>query len=267
MSWWIGLTSLMAEHLYINYGDKPDPVDLLTYPTCILDPHAEVDLRSGQKRGHRFYAYLSLVELAAGSPADDLAKKRYIPVLGQNTDWGSHLLDIRTEAWASYLLEDIATPAVTKGYNGFFLDTADSIAKLPPEQAGVYQKRLVTFIQSLHQRWPKLPIIINRGFELLPELKGVVTAVLIESVFESVDAKTQQPVSRTVADVEWITQHIKTAQALGLKVYAVDYTTVERLDLARSAVKKLRELGCVPLVTTLDLRGTVIAPKLAPPKE
>jgi hypothetical protein len=265
-SWLIGITTA-AEHLYINYGDKPDPLDLVTYQTCILDPHSKVDLQPGQKRGHTFYAYMSLVELAAGSPADELAKKRSLTSVGLNEDWNSHLLDITTEAWANYLLEDIATPAVAKGYNGFFLDTADSITKLPQKEGQVYEKRLISFVKMLHQLWPQLPIIINRGFELLPQLQGVATAVLVESVFETFDAKTQQPVSQSPADVAWITQRIQTAQVLGFKVYAVDYTAVERVDLARAAVKKLRALGCVPLVTTLNLRGTVIAPRLAPPQQ
>jgi polysaccharide biosynthesis protein PelA len=268
MSIWAWLTGSVhaQEHLYINYALTPPARELLTYSTCILDPHAQVDLKPGQQRGHHFYAYLSLVELAAGSPADEDAKKRHIPLLGQNQDWGSHLLDIRTQAWWDYLLEDVAKNAIAKGYDGFFLDTVDSAAQLPGG-ALAHEQRLIQFIRTLHERWPQKRIILNRGFDLLPSLKGCLTGVLVESVYQSFNTTTRLAQPQKPSDVEWIESKIRTAQALGLKVYAVDYTPVERIDLARATVKKLRTLGCVPFITTPELRGYVIAPKLPLKKE
>jgi polysaccharide biosynthesis protein PelA len=262
LSWLLG-SSPAAERLFINYSHVPRAVDLLAYDTCILDLHAEVDLKPGKALGHKFYAYLSLVELAAGSPADDLAKKRSVPVIGANENWGSHVLDISSPAWWEHLLEDGAAVAVERGFDGIFLDTADSAARLPGG-AVAHEGRLLDLIHAIHRRWPQQRILINRGFDLLPKLQGVLSGVMVESVFQGFDVATKLYRPNSEADVKWLAAHIKKAQALGLRVYAVDYTPVESLALARETATALRELGCVPLVTTHDLSGIVIAPKAAP---
>jgi polysaccharide biosynthesis protein PelA len=251
------------ERLYVNYAEEPRASDLVAYETCILDPHCKADLKPGQALGHKFYAYLSLVELAAGSPADDLAKKRAVPVIGANADWGSHLLDVSSQAWWDHLMEDGAAAAVAKGYDGFFLDTADSAERLPGGSP-VHEPRLIQLITAMHQRWPTKSIILNRGFPMLEKLKGSLAAILVESVYQGFDPATKAYQANSGSDITWIEGKIRAAQALGLRVYALDYTPVESVALARETVQRLRDLQCVPLITTPDLRGTIIAPKALP---
>jgi len=249
-----------ATRLYINYSRTPPPKALLAYDLCILDPHAKVDLKPGQKLGHHFLAYLSLVELAKGSPASADAHKRGVPLLGSNAAWASEIMDVTTETWRDFILEDVAAAAIAKGYDGFFLDTADSVAHTAIKDKGRARKAVIDLVRALHQRWPSKRILLNRGFDLLSDLAPVLNGVMVESVYQSFDSTTKhyQPVSEDGS--RWVIAKIKEAQQRKLSVYAVDYVEPHDLKLANETVKRLIALDCIPLITTPALNGAVIAP-------
>ncbi len=247
--------------LYINYSAAPPPKDLLTYPLCILDLHAQADLKPGQRLGHQFLAYLSAVEVANGSPSLARATERQVPLVGENPAWASRLMQVGSEAWRSYLLEDGAAVAMKAGFDGFFIDTIDSTSLIPDR----HERRnaaghIVSVIKEMHKRWPKKKIIINRGFDLLPELKSQIHGLMVESVFQTFDAKQRRYVATEPEGSEWLETKIEQAQGMGLTVYAVDYVSPTEQALANATAKKLAALGAIPLVTTPELLGRVLAP-------
>ena len=252
-----GLAKVSGQGLFIDYSPKPRAADLLKHELCILDPHAKVDLKPAQQKGHRILAYLSLTELAKGSPAAAKAEQRQVPFLGKNEAWDSHLLDVQSAAWRTFMLEDCAASAAAQGFDGFFLDTADSVQRLSDPQAGA--QALADLIRQLHHRWPTKKIVLNRGFELLPDLKAVLTGVLVESVYQGFDPSTKRYQAVDTQGSEWLEARIREAQALGLAVYAVDYVHPVQKALARRTAERLKNLGCIPLITTPELRGTVLA--------
>jgi len=256
--------TMHAENLYIDYSPKPR-LSRLTQPTlCLLDPHSKADLKTNHERGHRLLAYISLVELAKGSPADLAAQKRGVPFIGTNPDWNSHLLDIQHAAWETFVLDDCAAPALGKGYDGLFFDTLDSaehIAGPDAERLKDCRDRIANLVRAAHQRWPDRPIIVNRGFALLPELKAILSGVLVESVYQSFDPATRRyrPVRPT--DSQWLETRVREAQALKLPVYAVDYVHPTEKRLGRATAERLKKLGCTPFVTTHALTGEIVAPE------
>ncbi len=249
--------------LYINYTRTPPPQDLVTYDLCILDPHAKADLAPGQALGHRFLAYLSLVELAKGSPADADAQKRGVPFLGTNEDWASHVMDVHSPAWQDFILEDVAAAAMAKGYDGLFLDTADSVAHaaLKDNKAGA-RRAVINMVQALHKRWPDKQLILNRGFDMLPDLANDLNGVLVEGVYQDFDPSTKHYRAVPAEGSQWVTSRIREAQALKLPVYAVDYVAPSNRPLAEATAKRLQALGCTPFITTPGLTGKVLAPLL-----
>lgn len=249
-----------ATRLYINYSPKPPGRDLLAYDLCILDPHAKVDLQPGHELGHQFLAYLSLVELAKGSQADAAASKREVPLVGSNEDWASHVLDVTSAAWREFILEDCAAAAVAKGYDGFFLDTLDSVDHEGIRDKGQARRAMTSIVRALHERWPKLRLVVNRGFGMLAELAPSLSGVLVESVYQSFDPTTKHYQAVAAEGSHWVEARIREAQALGLTVYAVDYVPPTQRLLAEETVKRLRALHCVPLITTPGLNGQIIAP-------
>lgn len=251
-----------AERLYINYSRTPPAEDLLACDLCLLDPNAKADLHPGQALGHRFLAYLSLVELAKGSPAEAAARKHAVPFLGTNEAWASRVMDVTSQAWRDFVLEE-ASMALAKGYDGWFLDTADAASRTTVfKDTARSRQAVVALVKELRQRWPDRQIIINRGFELLHGLASAVDGVLVESVFQSFDPATRHYRAVSASDSQWLMDRIREAQAMKLTVYAVDYVPPADRKLAGETLRRLQALKCVGLVTTPALKGEIVAPEL-----
>ena len=250
-----------SPRLYINYSIQPPQSDLLAYDLCLLDPHAKADLKPGQELGHRFLAYLSLVELAKGSIAEADAIKRGVPFLAVNEDWASQVMDVATQRWRDFIIEDAAVKAFAKGFDGLFLDTADAVANPAFKDKTQARGAIVAVIRTLHQRWPEKTIILNRGFDLLAEVTPCLSGVLVESVYQSFDPTTKAWRAVPEDGSRWLETRINSVKALKLPVYAVDYVDPTNQPLAEATVRQLLALGCVPLVTTPALNGVIIAPR------
>lgn len=257
-----GPVSTKSTRLYLNYSAKPDPQAVAAFDLCILDPAAEADLHKGHSLGHRYLAYISTVEARPGSPFAKQAAVLGIPVIGKNEAWGSGLLDIAHPRWPQ-LIEWAAKQAADKGYDGFFLDTLDSaslIAKQSPARAAADRKRIITMIRELRRRFPAKKILVNRGFDLLDDIRPDIAGVLVESVFQTADPKTREYRAVPAKDSEWAVGRIHHAQALGLPVFVVDYVDPRQPDLAKKTAERLKEIGCTPFITTPDLNGVALAP-------
>ena len=255
--------------LYVNYSAKPPAAALLAFNLCILDPGADVDLRVGHENGNRYLAYLSTVEAAKGSALARLVEERQIPILGKNENWGSTLLDIRAPGWQEAMVDALTPEALRLGYDGLFLDTVDSLSMLEkavPKDAAAFRGAMVGMIRQLHERYPDKSIVINRGFDLLPDLRGSVSGVLVESVYQTFDPQTREFKAASPTDSAWLEGKIRAAQGLGLKVYAVDYVDPKNSALAKATADRLRALGCVPFITTPELSGKVGGPVCAVPR-
>jgi hypothetical protein len=87
----------------------------------------------------------------------------------------------------------------------------------------------------------------------------VLSGVLVESVFQSFDPVTKKYRAVREQDHEWLLAKLREVQGLRLPVFAIDYVKPQDLALARETAARLRSLGCVPLVTTPDLAGLVLA--------
>ncbi len=266
---WAKPIELVKSRLYVNYSSKPDPQDLTTFDLCILDPGAEADLKPGHTLGHTFLAYISTVEVRAGSPMEKAALKRKLPTAGSNAAWGTQLLDITAPGWMQMIVDDLARDAVAKGFDGFFLDTLDSaelLTKQSPEKAAAHRAALVGLIKELRAKHPDAKIVLNRGFGLVEEVAADINGVLVESVLQTFDPKTKRYDAVTADGTAWLERRIRSIQMLRLPVYAVDYVQPDQKDLAEETAKKLTALGCIPFVTTHDLDGTILAPVCEVPR-
>jgi polysaccharide biosynthesis protein PelA len=253
---------LAARTFAVNYHAEPEAADLLAVDLTILQPEAKVDLKVGQSLGKKYLAYLSLVEVHETASYRKAVEALGVPLVGENTQWKSLLADIRHPKWAEFLVGTLAKQAMDKGFDGFFLDTADSIALLAKQQEGSaaeYRTALVSLINSLRAAYPKQEIILNRGFEMLPELKGKVDGVLVESVFQTFDEKgAYGPVA--AADHQALVNKIRELRTEKMPVYVVDYLAKGNELFADSVVEQIRKLGAEPFLTTKELQGVMLGP-------
>lgn len=261
VSWLTVARAEPADSLYVDYSTRPDAAQLLAHELSILAPNAEADLKAGRKLGNRHLSYLSLVEIA--EDAAYRSEAAGIAMLGRNDAWGSDLVDVSDTAWASFVIEKLARPALARGFDGLFLDTADSVrllAEAHPERAEAFHSGLVEVIRSLKREFPDRILVINRGFDLLEELgPEVIGGVLVESVFRSFDPATREYTTTPPDHTRILSDQIREAREAGYPVYVIDYVKPGDAATVTDTERRIRELGAVPFLTTPELDGTLSA--------
>jgi hypothetical protein len=106
----------------------------------------------------------------------------------------------------------------------------------------------------LRERFPGIRLVFNRGFEILPQVREMVTAVAAESVFQGWDQAGRRYREVPAADREWLLGQLKRVSGeMGLPVVAIDYVPPAERDLARRTARRLLELGIVPWVANPEL--------------
>ena len=246
---------------YVNYAFNV-PTDILTeHAEAIVHPNAQVDLASAAQAGTRVYAYISVGELGANAPHRQEALDLGLPLRGKNPIWDSDLLDLTTGEWAVFLVDNIAKLAVEKGFLGFFLDTLDSIQlETDATEREAQRAGLVALIKRLHDTYPGLHIIVNRGFNTLPHLGGIVDGLMVESVYAAYDFEENYYRPTAAAETAKLELVMQNAVALGLEVYVLDYADPADPAAGLAAAQRILDAGYHAFVSTPALTGEVLGP-------
>lgn len=257
------MQSLSAESLYINYSSEVPIQDLRAYDTCILSAQMRTALPERVHPSQTFLGYLSVCEIAPDAPYRENAFTKGVTVSGKNTTWKSDLIDPSQPSWQNFILNDLAPAIINKGFDGFFLDTAESVeylAQQSPEKSQQYYAGLSNLVKKLRAQYPKKKIVINRGFAVLPELYDTVDAVLTESLFQAYDYDNNRAIDTPETDTAWLLPKLKAAHKAGLTVYITDFVEPNNHTLAQATAQRILAEGFIPLITTHALMGEVLAP-------
>jgi uncharacterized protein (TIGR01370 family) len=180
--------------------------------------------------------------------------------LGENTAWGSIVVDQAAPGWNAFYVAQVIKPLWDRGFRAFFLDTLDSFnltAKTPEAQQRQIAG-LVSLIREIKRAYPDAKLIFNRGFEILPQVHTLAWAVAAESLFQGWDAGKQEYRAVPQADRDWLLGQLRRcADDYKLPVISIDYVPPNDRALARETAKRIRALGFIPWVTNpaLDMMG------------
>ncbi len=263
---WLGVAlapdTAEARSFAVNYQTNPEPAYLLVHDLTILQPQAKADLAPGHQLGRKYLAYVSVIEVAATASYAKEIQSAGIALAGENQKWKSRCADVGNPKWAEFVVEHLAKPALAKGFDGLFLDTADSLTLLQtarPAEAQALRQALIGLIHRLRKEFPGKELIINRGFDLLADLQGAVDGVLVESVFRTFNDKGEYlPVS--AADNQRLLEKIRQLRTGGMPVYVVDYLAPGNALLAESVAEQIQKAGAEVFLTTRELDGTLLGP-------
>lgn len=226
----------------------PQLENLPLYDFTVLDPSAEVDLTPAHQAGKQAFAYISVGEIASDAWYLDEALA-VTTILATNADWGSLLVDVRDPAWAQFVAQRLAQAAVDKGFDGFFLDTIDTmddLAEADPDNADAFLDGMAALVNNLKVAFPTKEIIANRGLEIYDQIRNSIAGVLVESMFQTRDADgflAQDP------DVtHWLNEDLHPIKAGGTPIYVLDYCDPTNLPLAELTARKIHDLGYNALV-------------------
>ena len=230
------------------YGAAAPLDELRAFDIAVVEPDHGYDPSAYRTDTSELFAYVSL-----GEQQPARAYFKAIPEkwrAGANPAWGSVLIDQSAPEWADFVAERIVGPLWDKGYRGFFLDTLDSfrLAGDRLDEAAQWAG-MARAIRTLRQRFPGIRLILNRGFELLPEVGGEVFGIAAESLFRGWDGAARRYVPVPESDRQWLAAQLQQARdRYGLLAIAIDYVDPSDRRLTRETAERIRAAGFVPWV-------------------
>jgi hypothetical protein len=238
----------------------------------VVDPDHGFDPRSyrgpdGQPdtAGSELFAYVSIGEIHASR-----SWAARVPAswrIATNAAWASEVIDQAAPGWAEFVADTIVAPLWEKGYRGLFLDTLDSYRLASGADMAAQQAGIVRTLRHLRARFPGIRLILNRGFEFLPQLRGEVYAVAAESLYRGWNAGTGRYQEVSEADRAWLSGQLKRARdEFGLPAIAIDYVPPQQRQLARETARRIKADGFIPWVAdgalaTLGVGSVEVIPR------
>lgn len=254
---WGGLSHALAEEPSIAffYGANPPVAELSLFDQVVLEPgHAPAEhLAALARGGAEAIAYVSVGEVSRSSAWRAAVKPSWR--LARNEAWDSDILDPTQEGWRAFLLQRM-DELWRAGFRGFFLDTLDSPlgVKADPAQVAARREALAGLIRQMHERFPTGKLLLNRGFELLPDVAAHCAGVAAESLFQGWDAGRARYTTVSETDRAWLLQRLnEVKERFHLPVVVIDYVPPSDRELARQTAAKIAEVGFTPWVTNAAL--------------
>lgn len=254
-----------APRVAFYYGSAPPTEQLARYDIAVLEPDSGFRPRDHALPRTRWFAYTSVGELApqrayaAQLPEDWL--------VGRNAAWASRVIDQSRPGWPAFFVRHVIYPLWARGYRGFFLDTLDSYQLGTASETDRARQRdgIVRVVRAIKAAHPDAQLILNRGFELLPQIHADVSAVAFESLYSGWDQAHERYVNVGEADREWLLQAAQDVKTqYGLPVISIDYCAPADAECARQTAKRIAAHGIVPFITNGALQ-TLPAATLPPP--
>lgn len=237
------------------YGENVPVEQLAKFGTVVVEPDSGFDPRTQHAPCPAWYAYVSVGEVTHARDYARAMPKQWL--LGRNTTWASTVVDQTAPGWPAFFVDKVIGPLWARGYRGFFFDTLDSyqlVAKTDAARAK-QEAGLVAVIRAVKARYPQAQLILNRGFEILPQVHDEVAAVAFESLFGNWDQRNQRYDAVPANDRDWLLAQAKTIrERYALPVISIDYCAPDDTACRRTIVAKIRAAGLIPYVTDGALR-------------
>jgi polysaccharide biosynthesis protein PelA len=239
------------------YGQHLPVAQLAQFQRVVVeaDEVNSLELHRLQDQGARVYAYLSVGEADQGRAW--LPKLPADWVLGRNVAWNSRIMDMSRAGWREVLLKR-ADALWAEGYRGLFLDTLDSYQAVAGSESrkAAQVKGLLTFLRALHARHPGMHVLLNRGFELLPQVASWVDGVAAESLYKGWDQAAHEYRDVSAKDRQWLLHKLDgVRKRFHLPVYVLDYVPPDRRAEAVADARRIEKLGFVPWVSNPALNA------------
>jgi hypothetical protein len=239
------------------YGPKPPLDELRAFDWVVLEPDQTTEAPKAEGPT-QWFAYVSVGEVTA--QRHYAAQMPAAWRIGRNPAWQSEVIDQTAEGWPAFLVDQIIAPLYTRGWRHFFLDTLDSYQLIVQTDAERAAQRagLVRALRAIKARYPDALLLLNRGFELLPDVNDLVAGVAAESLYARWNATSGafEPVPE--ADRAWLLAQLQTVRTRWkLPTIAIDYLPAGARSEARAVAEKIRAHGVIPWVSTpaLDMLG------------
>ena len=248
----------------INYGATVGE-RIGSYDVAVLEKDVAVSAIAGLHPHAIILGYLSLGEVHSGR--DYFAEVEAEGLLIRpNPNWpDARFIDIRDQRWHKRVIERLIPEILARGFDGIFFDTLDDAEFLeqrdPVRFAGMVDAA-AQLLRKLRQRFPDIPLMVNRGYAVLPHAPGAFDMLLGESVFSTYDAISGAYKLAPEADYHWQVRQMRDAQQRDpkLRLFTLDYWNADDPRGIARIYAEERKNGFIPYVGTRDLTSIVTEP-------
>lgn len=250
----------------IDYSADTPPQLAHMYDLLVLEPDHARSIEPLRTPSNILLGYVSLGEVHRSRPYFTMLKARDV-FFEANPNWPDALYaDLRKPAWRQALLDDIIPAILAKGYNGIFIDTTDNAEAMeradPLGNHGMVQAAMDIII-AIRARFPRIKIMLNRGYAALPAVAPHIDYVLGEAMASrwSFAARRYEHLSKS--DWEWQADKLRAAKAINpsLALMTLDYWDPRDTAAIRALYANERTAGFLPYVSTLQLDNLVTEPE------
>ncbi len=249
----------------VCYSERPTLDELAPYGLLVLDDRHHPPLEPLRASGKTVLGYLSIGEVEQ-TRSYFAAVKREGVLLEENPDWkGSYRIDMRSRLWRWRVVNQIMPALLRMGFDGVFLDTVDVAGYLEDRDPGRFagmKLAAVELVREIRARYPKAKIMMNRGFDLLPDVAGELDAVLAESTRARYNFanKTYQLVPEQEYQAAVETLRAAARLAPSLSIYTLDYWNSDDPRGIEAIYREQRANGFAPYVSTILLDRIIPEP-------
>ncbi|MDB2415290.1 endo alpha-1,4 polygalactosaminidase [Rickettsiales bacterium] len=254
------------EKFAVYYSNKLQGDDFTGYDLLVLDSRYHPPLKAISEKVPTILGYISLGEIPQTAPYFPIFEKSGL-LLKENKDWkGSYSVDIREPLWQQTVIEEIIPGLLRDGFDGIFIDTLDSPLeneRMNPEDYYGMTDAGAQLVQAIRLHYPKIKIMVNRSYAILPRISSSIDMILGESVRNTYNFETKLYEPTSEASYNLQVQHLKYAKTLNkdLKVYTLDYADKNDVEKTAYIYRLQRQNGFIPYVTTIDLTNLTKEPE------
>jgi len=267
MNGWVFAKNLgKMQRWMVYYGDELPPEAFYDYDLIVMDSNAHPLLSPLNDRGKTVLGYLSLGEVEKHRPWYADVRREGL-LLMESPHWpDSFFVDMRDLRWTNRVLTELIPRILFQGFDGVFLDTLDNPAELErmePERYKGMTDAAVHLVRAIRRHYPGIKIMLNRAYEILPQVGDVVDMELGESVYSDYDFEHKN--YRRVPEALYRRQVgiLQDAQArfAHLQIYTLDYWDPEDKEGIQLIYKEQADNGFSPLVSTIELDRIIRLPQ------
>lgn len=249
----------------VYYGSQLTAESFQPYQLIILDSENHILATQLIDQGKTVLGYLSLGEIEQHRSWYSSVRSEGL-LLMENTHWkGSYFVDVRDQRWVSRVIEELIPDMLRRGFQGVFLDTLDNPAELERIDYKKYKgmtEAAARLVLTIRRHYPEIKIMMNRAYEILPQVGQALDMQLGESIYADYDfkSKTYGLVDKQSyrLQVGWLQDAARKFPELA--VYTLDYWDSKDADGIARIYREQTGNGFNPLVSTIALDQIIARP-------
>ncbi|WP_419783983.1 endo alpha-1,4 polygalactosaminidase [Maridesulfovibrio sp.] len=243
------------------YGSQ-DRTEMLSGFDLLVSAPGGQDPAPLRSEGTKVLVYISLGEVAANGPYYAEAKEMGL-LVRHNSNWDSWVVDVRRPEWSELLFSRIIPDALAAGYDGLFFDTLDSPIDMQRRDPDTYkgtERACVALVRAIREKYPKMLLCQNRGFEIIKRTAPYLNYLLIEGLSSSMEPAASIRTDVSKKDRDFLVSKAEAARQVNprLVVLTLDYVPADDKQEIEKAYEFSRNLGYVPYVSIPALNEVFI---------